>query len=178
MRSASRPAQFAFAFGIFLGAYQPTVREQGEQVSTGALLVPSRATFPHVENAMQMHCGTLDCHGQPGRDLRLYGLRGMRLSPRDNPLANVTTSAEYDASYASLIGLEPEALSSVVASRAADPDQLTMIRKARGLEKHKGGKLMTLGDPLYRCMVAWLGGGVDDGACDAVVNTQRPEAPP
>ena len=45
----------------------------------GQLSVPSRDDFPAVADAMQLHCGTLDCHGQVGRNMRLYGLYGLRL---------------------------------------------------------------------------------------------------
>jgi hypothetical protein len=174
-RSGIRHVFLAVSIGILALGCEASVQDQGEPLSSATLLAPSRATFPHVEDAMQMHCGTLDCHGQIGRDLRLYGLRGLRLSPNDNPLENATRREEYDASYLSIVALEPEALSLVVADRAAHPNKLTMIRKPRGIEKHKGGQLMTEGDALDTCIVAWLGGGLDDDACNTVVNTQRPE---
>jgi hypothetical protein len=43
------------------------------------LSAPPREGFESVADAMQPSCGTLDCHGQPGRNLRLYGGRGLRL---------------------------------------------------------------------------------------------------
>jgi hypothetical protein len=155
------------------GGCGPTVQEQAE-LAAQPLEAPPRATFPHVANAMQIHCGTLDCHGQISRDLRLYGLHGLRLDPKDNPLAHVTTRAEYDASYRSIIGLEPEVLSFVVAS-ALRPERLTMVRKARGIEKHKGGQLMLEGDPLDRCLVTWITHGLEDAACGTVLHAERPQ---
>ncbi len=140
------------------------------------LSVPSRADFPPVADAMQLSCGTLDCHGQVGRNMRLYGRYGLRLDPTYDPLTEDTSDAEYDATYASIVGLEPEAMSSVVRHQAG-PDALTMIRKARGIEEHKGGQLVTVGDPLDTCMVGWLVGEVDAGACDTLINTPRPEPP-
>jgi hypothetical protein len=163
---------FALSLASAWGGCGPTVQEQGE-LAAEPLDAPPRATFPHVANAMQMHCGTLDCHGQVSRDLRLYGLHGLRLDPKDNPLAHVTTRAEYDASYWSLVGLEPEALSFVVAS-GLRPERLTMVRKARGIEKHKGGQLMFEGDPLDRCIVTWITGDLDDAACSTVLHAERP----
>jgi hypothetical protein len=136
---------------------------------------PSRTNFPNVANAMQMSCGTLDCHGQLGRDLRLYGFRGLRLDPNDTPLERFSTDAEYDASFRSVVGLEPETMSRVVADKGAHPERLTMIRKARGLEQHKGGPRMVEGDDLDRCLVTWLAGDYDDAACSAVANSPRPE---
>jgi hypothetical protein len=142
----------------------------------GRLSVPSRADFPVVADSMQLSCGTLDCHGQVGRNMRLYGRYGLRLDPTYDPLTEQTSDAEYDATFASVVGLEPEAMSNVV-RHLASPDALTMIRKARGIEDHKGGKLVTAGDPLDSCIVGWLTGGLDAGACNAVVNAPRPEPP-
>lgn len=133
----------------------------------GALLaVPARTGFEVVADAMQLHCGTLDCHGQTGRNMRLYGQYGLRLAPTDNPLDQSTSNAEYDACYASIVGLEPETMSDVVLHRA-QPNALTMFRKARGIERHKGGQLVVQGDALDRCMVSWVTGTVDSDACFA-----------
>jgi hypothetical protein len=43
------------------------------------LLAPTRNNFEQVADAMQPHCGTLDCHGEAGRNMRLFGSRGLRL---------------------------------------------------------------------------------------------------
>ena len=136
--------------------------------------VPSFASFQRVGDAMQLHCATLDCHGQIGRNLRLYGHYGMRLDPKDNPLEAPTTVAEYEGSYWSLVGLEPEIMARVVADRGS-AERLTMVRKPRGVEKHKGGQLMAQGDSLDRCIVGWLTNQFDAAPCDMVVMTQRPE---
>jgi hypothetical protein len=144
------------------------------QQSSGSLEVPTIANFKRVGDAMQLHCGTLDCHGQQGRNMRLYGHFGLRLDPLDNPLEASTSTAEYEASYWSIVGLEPEIMASVVSHRVA-PDQLSMVRKARGVEKHKGGQLTAEGDPLDRCIVGWLVGAFDTDACLTVNNMSRPE---
>jgi len=141
--------------------------------SSSSLSAPPRQGFELVADAMQLHCGTLDCHGQLGRDMRLFGQFGLRLDPAFNPLTQPTSVAEYDASYASVVGLEPEAMSSVVRLEAP-VDSLAMIRKARGIEGHKGGQLVIVGDPLDRCMVTWLVGPLDMAACSTVVGTPRP----
>ena len=140
----------------------------------GQLSVPSRIAFPSVADAMQLHCGTLDCHGQVGRNMRLYGLYGLRLDPTNNPLGSVTSEAEYDASYISVVGPEPEVMARVVQHQAA-PETLTMMRKPLGIEQHKGGLLISSGDPLDRCLIGWLVGSFDANACNAVLQTQRPE---
>jgi hypothetical protein len=47
--------------------------------------VPSRETFTPVGEMLHTRCGSLDCHGQVGRNLRLYGTNGLRLAPGDIP---------------------------------------------------------------------------------------------
>jgi hypothetical protein len=129
------------------------------------LLAPRRSGFERVADAMQPHCGTLDCHGQAGRNLRLFGGRGLRLAPAGNPLDGDTTPAEYDATFWSVVGLEPETLTAVLHDSGANSERLSLIRKARGHERHKGGTLMAAGDALDRCLTSWLAGTVDEAAC-------------
>lgn len=138
------------------------------------LAAPSRSDFPAVGDAMQLHCGTLDCHGQIGRNMRLYGQYGRRLDPADDPLTEPTTDAEYEATYESIVALEPEAMSAVVLHQTS-PVTLTMVRKPIGIEEHKGGVLFQSGDDLYRCIVGWVREAFDSNACSMVVNTPRPE---
>jgi hypothetical protein len=138
------------------------------------LQTPDRKTFPLVADALQPSCGTLDCHGQRGRNLRLYGGRGMRLDPQNNSADEPTTDAEYQASFDSLTVLEPEALDAVVTSGGIDPERLSLIRKARGTETHKGGTQMRPGDALDRCVTLWLSGAIDMDACLRVALAQRP----
>jgi hypothetical protein len=142
--------------------------------SAGGLLAPSRAAFPPVDDVLQASCGTLDCHGQVGRNLRLYGGRGLRLAPQDNSADDPTTAREYDESYWSIIGLEPEVLSDVVRDQGRSPERLTMVRKARGTEKHKGGQLFMAGDVRDRCLLSWLAGAVDEAACKQGADVPRP----
>jgi hypothetical protein len=156
---------------------------QGEalplHVSPGAqLAAPPRIGFELVADALQASCGTLDCHGQPGRNLRLYGARGLRLEAMATPAEGRTTAAEYEASYWSIVGLEPELMSDVVTAGGADVDRLSMIRKMRGSEKHKGGQLASVGDQLDRCLGSWLAGKLDSEACRTAARLQRPGEPP
>ena len=143
--------------------------------TSGHLSAPDRTGFEVVADAMQLHCGTLDCHGQIGRNMRLFGQYGMRLDPTFDPLTEPTSAAEYDATYTSIVGLEPEAMSQVVQGRAA-PDTLSMIRKPRGIEKHKGGQLVVEGDSLDRCLVGWVTGSIDSNSCTTVASMPRPSA--
>ncbi len=128
--------------------------------------VPDRATFPPVAELLVHRCGTLDCHGSTARNMRLYGSIGLRLATGDRPVSKgQTTDAEYDEDFASVVGLEPEVMSAVVQSGGASPDRLTLIRKARGTEHHKGGTLWNEGDPQDQCVTSWLAGHTDEAGC-------------
>jgi hypothetical protein len=135
--------------------------------------MPDRTGFIEVADALQPGCGSLDCHGQRTRNLRLYGGRGLRLPGYTSDDAT-TTPAEYDASYRSLTALEPDALYAVLADGGRDPERLSLIRKARGTERHKGGVQMQVGDPLDRCIVSWLSGVTDVDSCRRVSRARRP----
>jgi hypothetical protein len=140
------------------------------------LQAPPRAGFESVADALVATCGTLDCHGQAGRNLRLYGGHGLRLASADDPGGKPTTHAEYHATYWSTIGLEPEILDQVVREGGASSDRLMMVRKARGEVKHKGGTLMQSGDGLDRCLQRWLAGQPDDAICEEA-QPKRPGSP-
>lgn len=145
---------------------------QGEGLA--GLQRPDRASFPLVADALQPSCGTLDCHGQRGRNLRLFGGRGLRLDPHGNSADEPTSEAEYRASFLSVVALEPEALDAVVRSGGQDPERLSLVRKARGAELHKGGVQMLPGDPLDRCLISWLEGRVRADSCLRVASSPRP----
>jgi hypothetical protein len=129
---------------------------------------PDRASFPAVADVLEHRCGSLDCHGTVYRNLRLYGREGLRLSPFDRPTSKpgATTVAEYDEDFLSVVALEPEAMSAVVREGGAAPERLTLVRKARGAEHHKGGVSMSSGDDADRCVTSWLSGRTDLAACD------------
>lgn len=128
--------------------------------------IPDRASFPVVSDLLDHRCGTLDCHGNTYRNLRIYGHEGLRLSPTDQPTAHGTsTAAEYDETFQSLVALEPEIMGAVVRDHGASPERLTFIRKARGTEDHKGSKIWDEGGPEDRCVVSWLSGAVDTALC-------------
>ena len=168
---------FFLEFGlVLLGGGLPACSPSLEQQTADQdrqLQSPSRNDFPPVSDALQLRCATLDCHGQAGRNLRIYGYTGLRLLANQSPLDFPTTDAEYRASYESVVGLEPELLSKVV-TLESDPDSLAMVRKARGIEHHKGGQQMQPGDPLDRCIVLWLQNKSDADACTQVVQAPHP----
>ena len=129
--------------------------------------VPDRATFPMVSDLLDHRCGTLDCHGVTYRNLRIYGREGLRLAPTDRPTSkpNTTTAAEYEATYESLVSLEPELMTALVAEGGARPERLTFVRKARGIEDHKGLGIWNEGGPEDLCVTTWLAGKIDTAAC-------------
>jgi hypothetical protein len=129
-------------------------------------VLPERASFPPVAQMLVVRCGSLDCHGTTARNLRLYGSAGLRWSASDRPFVPACdTVAEVDQDYESVVGLEPAPMSAVVSAGGADPDQLTMVRKARGIESHKGGQIWSQGDDSDTCLTAWLSGAANATAC-------------
>lgn len=128
--------------------------------------LPDQGTFPPVAELLVVRCGSLDCHGTPARNLRLYGSAGLRWSSSDRPLVPLCdTQDEVTADYESVVDLEPETMSAVVAAGGASPQELTMVRKARGTESHKGGQIWTEGDDSDTCLTSWLAGHANENAC-------------
>ena len=114
-----------------------------------------------VDQILERRCGTLDCHGQMGRALRIFGQNGLRLIAQDaanTPGVQPTTPTELLANYQSVIGLQPELMTEVVQGNAP-PTVLLLLRKPLQLERHKGGAVISQGDPAYNCIVSWLAGG-------------------
>ena len=140
--------------------------------------VPDRTSFDPVGKLLDHRCGSLDCHGSTSRNLQVFGCEGLRLDPNDTPGCRSsggkdTTPAEVDATFRSLVGLEPAVMSSVVQGKGAHPELLTFVRKARNTEAHKGGKLFTRGDDQDNCVAKWLAGATDAALCDQA-RTENP----
>ncbi len=132
----------------------------------------SDSQFGLVADYLEVRCGSLDCHGQISRNLRIWGCDGMRLDPMATPNCIIplggsrTSPAEHQATYRSLVGLEPAVMSEVYDGHGAHPELLTFVRKARGLEAHKGGTLITPGDDQDVCITSWLAGNTNMTACE------------
>jgi hypothetical protein len=139
---------------------------------------PSQDVFQaSVSPYMERRCGTLDCHGGIARPMRLFGKLGLRHPDETNvPGGKATTKVELDANYTSVCGIEPEKMSDTVANLGNSADELLMIRKARGLEKHKGGKVVNESDHADNCMLGWLRGDkaatVSDACAAAIADLQ------
>jgi hypothetical protein len=131
------------------------------------------ATQAGVSRLLEKRCGTLDCHGQVGRSLRIYGQFGLRFVEGDasnQPGLGATTETEFEANYQSVIGLEPEYMTEVYEGYYP-PEKLLLVRKPLQLERHKGGAVFVSGDDAYTCLTSWLesypdaGGSTDYDAC-------------
>jgi hypothetical protein len=130
----------------------------------------SDQSFGPLGDYLDHRCGSLDCHGQPGRNLRIWGCEGMRLDAGMIPVCNRTvpgggrtSTAEHEATYRSLVGLEPQVMTEVYGGCAGQvaeagvalyppgsschPELLTFVQKARGAEAHKGKQLICITPP-------------------------------
>lgn len=72
-------------------------------------------------------------------------------------------------------GLEPEATSAVAKNGGDGMEDLTVYRKAFGLERHKGGKILSRDSAAGRCLVSWLEADVDVDRCAKAGELSRPE---
>jgi len=118
------------------------------------------ATNAGVDAVLELRCGSLDCHGQMGRALRIFSQNGLRLIAADAanlPGVQPTTQTELVANYQAVIGLQPELMTEVVQGNAP-PTALLLLRKPLQLERHKGGPVIVQGSNAYDCIVSWLGG--------------------
>ena len=125
-----------------------------------------------VSTFMERRCGSLDCHGQEGRPLRIYSDWGLRLAARDDGTrdASATTAAEQLQNYYAVAGLEPENLSRCFTNGSYDTFQLML--KPLGVEgrgiRHKGGPVLraTENDPGWQCLYGWASNKIDKAQCD------------
>ncbi|HVU02780.1 MAG TPA: hypothetical protein VHE30_13565 [Polyangiaceae bacterium] len=139
--------------------------EQYDGNSTTTVAVPPRETFAPVAALLESHCGTLDCHGSPARNLRIYGVNGLRANGNSVTGSPDTTEEEVDRTYESLVSVDPEHLGAVFAESGRDPERWLVIRKSRGTELHTGGTPLPAGEPGDRCLTGWIAGGTDGGVC-------------
>ncbi len=131
-----------------------------------------RAQFTPVSGMLLRRCGSLDCHGRIYRNFRLVGVGGRRLDDKYYPDGPATTEDEIDHNFQAILGIEPEIMRTVIAEGGANPQRLTVVRKGRGSEDHKGGQRIGLGDDADICLTSWLASDVDSDAC-ARATTQR-----
>jgi hypothetical protein len=129
-------------------------------------VLPDGGQSTGVSQMLEKRCGTLDCHGQVGRPLRIYGQTGLRFKDDAGnvPGGAATTETEHEADYQSVIGLQPELMTEVVQLNAP-PEALLLMRKPLQLERHKGGQVLQTDDDGYNCITSWLMGQIDYTSC-------------
>ncbi|MEA2745975.1 MAG: hypothetical protein QOI41_118 [Myxococcales bacterium] len=168
------------ALATWAGAFALLALGNACSVDSGAispLALPDKDQFitQGVDTFMQRRCGTLDCHGQAGRPLRIYSPNGLRLNDgpngtRDNRGIQPNESA---ANYYSVVGLEPEEISLCLTTQGAFTDFL-LLKKPLGIDqggvRHKGGSVLRSTDTGFDCLIGWASGQVDPLKCaDAVM---------
>jgi hypothetical protein len=134
--------------------------------STVTLPTPTRDNFGLVSSVLEPHCGTLDCHGSPARNFRVYGEKGLRARGNDKT-GTATSEADVDATFESIVSIEPEVLAQILSERGRDPGRWIVVSKGRGREAHVGGIAFAEGSPGDRCLVSWAGGSIDAASCNA-----------
>jgi len=136
-------------------------------------VLPDGSVAAGPDTYLAKRCASLDCHGQLGRPLRLFSGNGLRSFDANNGgfFPNITgttiTPDEQKLNYEAVIALQPEIMSQVIAGGGTDVNNLLLLRKPRGLERHKGGQIMTNeADEGFLCMASWISGnGVDTVSC-------------
>lgn len=181
--SARRPSKPRWPLAAALLALAPIAC--GVELESVEIDCPpaDRANFAGVSRMLEFSCGTLDCHGNAFRPLRIYGKNGLRrpvilnddgslpedagISPSEYPEYHTggidTTDAELLENARSLCGLEPERVQEFrdQVGEADDPaalagELLTVIRKPRLQERHKGGLIWGKGDAKDQCLINWF----------------------
>ncbi len=145
------------------------------KLALGPLSPDDYAAF--VQPVVERRCGSLDCHGQLPRGLRVYGRYAMRLPNGAglSPGIGDTTPDEAHATYASIVGLQPEKTNELLQKANRTPDdayQLIFLTKATAIERHRPGPSLQKGEPAEQCLVTWLVGHVDQQLCQEAVAKQ------
>ncbi len=119
----------------------------------------------HVQPYVAIRCGTLDCHGDPGRPFRVYAEEGLRIgSDREAML----TDREIDENVASAIGVGPHD------DIASHPLLMEPLDPGAGGWDHVGLAVWYGQDePGYLCLRGWLE-GADIGADCAMATAEVP----
>jgi hypothetical protein len=113
----------------------------------------------HVQPYVALRCGTLDCHGDPGRPFRIYSEEGLRMSAdRELPL----TDLEIDETMTAGLGVSP------LGDIESHPLLLEPLHPDAGGWHHQGDPVwLSRDDPGYACLHDWLSGADPSTSCAA-----------
>lgn len=136
---------------------------------------PARADFAPVGEALGSRCGSLDCHGAVARNFRVYSRNGLRIG--GVTAEGNTTPEEYDATYTSLVSIQPEILEQVLVEGGVKPERWVVVAKGNGTVHHKGGVAMSIGSAADRCLRSWLASALDTAACQEAFEYLAPVPP-
>ena len=111
-----------------------------------------------VQPYVGVRCGSLDCHGDSGRPLRIYAQDGLRL--RDDLRETDITVEEIARNVEAFAGVSPDI--------AAPDEHLALLKglaTSAGGIAHEGDDIwQTTGETGYQCILAWLAGNSQDQA--------------
>lgn len=157
MRRASGMLGLAMLLAFALGAASGCEVTQTYGAPTASGDPDDWAT--HVQPYVARRCATLDCHGDPGRPLRILSEEGLRGSEdRGLPL----TATEVEDNVMAALGVSP----------FGDVDThaliLVPLASSSGGWHHVGGDIWpNRDDPGYLCLSLWLAGADPTESCAA-----------
>lgn len=122
-----------------------------------------------VQPYVGVACATLDCHGDPGRPLRLYAELGLRAGDALRPRA-LSEAVEAEPLSAQELADNVLAFRAIAAAHRNGDEELALskpLARSAGGAEHVGGDIFDSTEaPGHRCLQAWIAGEPDDGACD------------
>ncbi len=174
-RSGLAPKRTFGLLPALLGLALPLGCSSIDSQAVSANALPDKAQFidQGVSTFMEKRCGSLDCHGQVGRPLRLYSSNGLRKNlvkgVRD---VRATQPDELLENYYATVGLEPEDISMARVTKGDFTDFL-LLKKPLGIEgggvRHKGGPVLRGTDPGFECLISWIEGTVNKAKCEEAI---------
>ncbi len=126
----------------------------------------------NVQTYVGYRCGSLDCHGDMGRTLRIYAERGLRSQDvlRNQQVSNSEIS-ENLLSFAALDSLGGPVEENLVLLKG--------LAVSAGGMAHEGGAVWSDTNAAgYRCLAAWLAGRGEDAAAQAACTEATAEVVP
>lgn len=137
------------------------------------LIVPGdiEAFAADVQPVFDRSCASLDCHGDPGRAMRLYSIDGLRARD-DLRAATELTAEELVANARAVVGIDPDPMPLETHWALTKP-----LAVAAGGIAHEGGELWrSTADADYQAVLRWLSAarnGVGEPTTSASARSSR-----